>query len=275
MDAKPSLEIDVRDHELEQILRCFVERRTSAEMSAAAESIGYRDSATEDRVKLESRCMADQIIGQIEHDADYSDYSSKDQKRFLLRMHIQEELLRQFDKGIVSLAAQASCPLMWSHYGDEHRGMCIGYSVPNNASCGLHKVKYGVSRLVQASKVAAMVDGNDLAQKEVFEAVLLQKSENWKYEQEWRLIGRSGLHNSPLELEEIIFGMSCGEMTKYVTMTVLRGRTRPVKFYELREVPGTFNLAKHTLTYNHERFHRFPRRYLSTSDLFRPAGTSS
>lgn len=62
-----------------------------------------------------------------------------------------------YDRGIVSLAERANCPLMWSHYGDQHRGVCFGYSVPKGAT--LEKVRYGGARTVQASLVAAMLDG--------------------------------------------------------------------------------------------------------------------
>jgi hypothetical protein len=33
-------------------------------------------------------------------------------------------------RGVLSLAARWDCPLMWSHYGDEHRGMCIEFAIP-------------------------------------------------------------------------------------------------------------------------------------------------
>jgi hypothetical protein len=70
-----------------------------------------------------------------------------------------------------------------------------------------NKVEYGGSRLVQASKVAAMLEGDNMARQAVDTAVLLRKAASWRYEREWRLVGQRGLQNSPLELEEVIFGI--------------------------------------------------------------------
>ena len=128
--------------------------------------------------------------------------------------------------------------MMWSHYGDQHRGICIGYSVP--AMTTVHKVKYGGTRLVEVSKVAAMLDGSDVDRRQVEEAVLLRKAREWEYEREWRLIGSHGAQNSTLELEEIIFGVKCGSAVKYALLKALEGRERPVQLFEMREVTGRF-----------------------------------
>ncbi len=271
LDTRPSLKTDLDVAKLEKVLRSFVERRTSAEMSAAAKTMESRGPKTMDHIKRHSRRQADQLIGEIEYRAMDTDYDSEDRQRLLLGHYIEEELLRQYDKGIVTLAERATCPLMWSHYGDQHRGVCIGYSVPVNAAGDLHKVEYGGSRLVAASKVAAMLGGNDAARGQVDEAVLLRKASSWRYEREWRLIGPRGLQNSPLELEEIIFGMRCKAPVKYAVVKALEDRDRLVKFYEMLEVPGTFELKKCALNHNHELFVHFPKRSLSIIEAFETA----
>ena len=157
---------------------------------------------------------------------------------------------------------------MWSHYGDEHRGICMGYSVPEQSAGDVHKVAYGGGRFVRASDVAAMLDGDVKARTRVDESVLLRKAESWSYEREWRLIGRRGTQHSPLELEEIIFGMKCKESAKYAVMTALKKRDRAVEFYEIREERGDFNLKKYPLSYDDELFVHFPRRDLSLLEGF-------
>lgn len=268
LDTQPSLETDLDVAELEKVLRNFVERRTNTEMSAAAKTIKYRGPKTMDRIERLSRRQADEIIAEIKYLATEPDYDSENYQRSLLGYRIEAELLRQYDKGIVSLAGRANCPLMWSHYGDQHRGVCIGYSVPVNAAGELHKVKYGGSRLVAASKVAAMLNGNDAARGQVDEAVLLRKAASWKYEREWRLIGPRGLRDSPLELEEIIFGMRCEPPVKYAVVKALNDRDRRAKFYEMREIPGTFKLRKCALKDDDELFVHFPIRSLSIIESF-------
>ena len=268
LDTQPSLKTDLDVAKLQEVLWSFVERRISSGMSAAAKTIKYRGPKTKDHIKRQSRRAADELIAEIESYAMFSEYDSEDHKRSLLRQHIEEELLQQYDKGIVTLAERATCPLMWSHYGDQHRGVCIGYSVPDNAAGDLHKVEYGGSRLVEASKVAAMLGGNNVARDQVDEAVLFRKARSWGYEREWRLIGRRGPQSSPLELEEIIFGMRCEDWVKYAVVKALEGRDRPVKFYEMREDPGTFKLKKYVLDDNDELFVHFPKRSLSILETF-------
>ena len=56
---------------------------------------------------------------------------------------------------------------MWSHYGDEHRGLCIGYSIPDRAKVALHQVKYGGACLIATSRIAAMLGGDKKACEEV------------------------------------------------------------------------------------------------------------
>ena len=268
LDTRPSLETDLDIPELEEVLWNFVERRTSAEMSTAAKKIKYRGSKTKDHIRRHSRRQADQVIADIEYHATNPDYDSEDYQRRRLGRDIEEELLRQYDRGIVSFAERATCLLMWSHYGDQHHGICIGYSVPDNAAGDIHKVNYGGSRLVEASKVAAMLRRDDVARSQVDEAVLLRKAKSWSYEREWRLIGIRGLQNSPLELEEIIFGIRCDAAVKYAVMKALEDRDRPVKFYEMREDPGRFELEKCALDYDDELFDHFPRRSHSYIEAF-------
>ena len=275
LDTQPSLKTDLGESELERIVRRFFERRISAEMSAVAQTIRIRGPKTTEFIKRQSRLQVDQLIQEIQYHATDPDYESENQLCMLLGHSIEVELLRQYDKGIVSLAEQATCPLMWSHYGGQHRGVCIAYSVSAKSAVSLYKVQYGGSRLVEASKVAAMLNGNDVACDQVDEAVLLRKAESWRYEREWRLIGPRGLQSSPLELEEIIFGIRCGESVKYAVMKALEGRKPPVRFYEIREGIGTFKLKKSAFHSGEESFVHLPRRSIRMGEYFGTLFTST
>jgi hypothetical protein len=263
LDTRPSLHADLRADILEDILRRLVEERIKAEMGAAARAIKYRGPKTLNHIAVHSRRRADQVI------ADVRDYENDDDPAWLFEHFIEEELLRRYDKGIVSLAERAECPLMWSHYGDQHKGVCIGYSIPDGAEQDLHKITYGGSRLVEASDVASMLDGDNAAQRKVDEAVLSRKADEWGYEREWRLVGPRGVHDSPLELEELVFGMRCSSTVKYAIVKALADRCRPVKFYEIREHRGEFRLGKYALDTS-ELTNSFPRRSLNIREFLEP-----
>jgi hypothetical protein len=245
----------------------MIELRTHAEMSAAAKTIRYRGPKTLDHIARQSRKAAERLLAEIRYNATDPLYEMEDPEQFLLGQYVLEELLRRYGKGVFSLAERANCPLMWSHYGDQHRGLCLGYSVPPRAAGDAHKISYGGSRLVQASDVAAMLVGDDVARRRVDEAVLLKKARPWAYEREWRLLGPRGEQNSPLELEEVVFGMRCPSGVMYAVIQALEKRDRPVRFYEIREQWGRFLLAKHTVDTDEMRVF-LPRRNRSFDDVF-------
>ncbi len=264
LDTRPSLDNDVDVGELGRILWMLTEQRIAAEMRAAADAMRLKGSKTTDLIEKRSRGQADKRIAEIEYSAMDPEFDTE----MTLRYRIELELLRRYEKGIVSFAEQDDCPLMWSHYGDQHRGICLGYSVPERATKDVHKVAYDGDRLVKASEVGAMLDGDDEARSRVDAAVMLRKAERWSYEQEWRLIGRRGTEGSPLELEEIIFGMKCMESVKYTVMKALEDRGGSVEFHQMREERGTFNLWKDELIYDDEIFVHFPERHLDLLEGF-------
>lgn len=267
LDTKPTLKTDLDSDALEVILSQLIEQRTSAEMSAAAATIKYRGPKTIDHIARHSRKKAEQLLADIRYNATNPEYELDDPAQFLLGQYVQDELLRRYDKGVFSLAERANCPLMWSHYGDQHRGLCLGYSVPEAANSGVHKIRYGGSRVVEASAVSAMLGGDGDARREVDDAVLLRKAKPWAYEREWRLIGSRGEQDSPLELEEVVFGTRCSTSVKYAVVKALEGRDRAVQFFEIREQSGSFLLKKRSLDTD-ELCVSFPRRCRSLDHVF-------
>jgi hypothetical protein len=247
LDTKPSLRADLTVPELERTLFQLVEERIKSEMTAAAKTIKYRGPKTIEHIQNQSRVGAKRLIDEVQYHADDPAHEGENPHHFLLSEHIEGELLRRYETGIFSLAERVDCPLMWSHYGDQHRGICAGFSIPPDAGKNLHKIRYGGSRVVKASEVAAMLNGNDEPRQKVDAAVLLRKAKDWHYEHEWRLIDQRGTRDSTLELEEVIFGMRCSTPVKFAVMKALEGRVRPVKLFQISERPGTFILDKFEL----------------------------
>lgn len=267
LDTQPTLNADLDVQQLEKALSRLVENRVRAEMSAAVRTIRYTGPKTLDHIALQSRRRAEQVIADIAYNATNPDYEFDDPHASLLGQCLGDELLRQYDKGIISLASRSTCPLMWSHYADQHNGVCIGYSVPDRAIKDIHRVEYGGSRLVEASDVAKMLDGDEAARRRVDRAVLLRKAGDWRYEREWRMIGPRGLQDSPLELEEVIFGMRCNLAVAYAVVKALEDRARPVKFFQVFPERGTFKLIKSPLDFD-ELGASLPRRMLSAYEAF-------
>lgn len=206
------------------MLRGLIKRRLSDEMTAAAQTFRSSGPRTRDHIGRHARRQADEAVEEARYYATNPDYEMDDPLSFLLGHEVERELLKRYDRGIVSLAERANCPLMWSQYGDQHRGLCLGYSAPEGVK--LEKVRYGGARTVKASLVATMLDGDAQAAERVDAAVLLKKAWDWRYEHEWRLIGDRGLQDSPLELEEVVFGLRCPTTAAFVIARALERRDR-------------------------------------------------
>lgn len=264
LDTRPTVNADLGVAELQRVLTTLVGTRLRSEMAAAAKAIKFESPET---ILGISRQQARDVLAKIAYYAQDTDLAYEDSHRSLLGQHIEEELLRRYDRGIVSLAERPNCPLMWSHYADHHKGICVGYAVPSDALPDLHKVDYGGTRLVNASDVAAMLHGNQGARQKVDDAVLLKKAPAWRYEQEWRMTGQRGLQGSQLELIEVIFGLRCASTQKYIVARALKDREKSVKFFEMQEVYGTFELQK-CETDASELTALLPRRHRSITEGF-------
>ncbi len=266
LDCRPSLDANLPNDQLEGILSRLREQRALAEMQAAAKSLKYRGPKTIEHIARHSHKEAARLLEDIRYHATDPSYEVDDPLQWILRGYLETELLRRYDRGIVSFGARATCPLMWSHYGDQHHGICATYSVPAEAAPNIHKIAYGGSRKVLASDVAAM-ENDASARRRVDEAVLLRKAASWRYEREWRLVGKRGVQDSPLELEEVIFGIRCKATVKFTIVQALANRARPVRFYEMREMFGTFRLKKYALDTD-ELSASLPRRSRSAFEMF-------
>ena len=114
-------------------------------------------------------------------------------------------LLGKFsDVGIFCLSESPNSQLLWSHYADSYRGLCIGYAaylVPNPRV--LHPVRY-IKRVPKK-----LFTPESLSPQELPEGYLLSKPLAWGYEREWRFVmgGSVGLEpNLLFPVVEIIFG---------------------------------------------------------------------
>jgi len=103
----------------------------------------------------------------------------KDQRKYVRK-------LRQlfFQKaGVISFTANWHHPLMWSHYGDNHRGLCLGFDVPAGL---VLKVDYIRERPIPKERV--LPDGSVELQLPSINTFAQTKSKHWDYEDEYRLL---------------------------------------------------------------------------------------
>jgi hypothetical protein len=103
-------------------------------------------------------------------------------------------------------------PVLWSHYADKHRGICLGFDIRDDRA---HEIQYQGERLQDIEKEFLEGESEILGHR-----LLTTKFEHWRYEDEVRMLLKleeaeheDGYYFLPfgdaLSLKEIILGVRC------------------------------------------------------------------
>lgn len=129
--------------------------------------------------------------------------------------------------GVLCLSTVRDDILMWSHYADSHRGICLEFDGHFPFFAAAHKVEYEEAR--------PRINPFRQTKDQMMTAALLTKSKHWDYEREWRIIHYSegpGVYRFPEEaLTGIILGAHISEETQAKVLGWIEGRSKPVKLY--------------------------------------------
>lgn len=129
--------------------------------------------------------------------------------------------------GIFSLSEDPLNMLMWSHYGDSHKGLAIGFAASNGSRlanpnhCRPVRYKSGASTFDFSGRRSVglayykSLDGGIRPEAyvriddEQVQNVIFTKTEDWKYEKEWRYYEpHYGEYDHPGEVAEVVFGLN-------------------------------------------------------------------
>lgn len=99
-------------------------------------------------------------------------------REFFLR-ELRPEMNRT--AGIVCFSRKWNNPVLWSHYADKHRGLCLGFDIPNHLA---KSVTYVGRRLKAELEEATPKDDYDSFGFKL----ITTKYQHWRYEDEVRLI---------------------------------------------------------------------------------------
>lgn len=153
--------------------------------------------------------------------------------------------------------------LMWAHYADSHKGVCIKYHFPNSftksvhnsdgIACCFNDIIYSDSDISQYSK-KYLINMTD---------AFFLKGKLWEYENELRFLyfdvnGREGYKVIKAEncIEAVYFGLRCSEEDKTTIMNILMDKklitidlqekqtVSPIKFYQMEVDKEHFGQVK-------------------------------
>jgi hypothetical protein len=139
-------------------------------------------------------------------------------------------------KGVACFLDNKDNLLMWSHYADSHRGVCMKFDIleAEDFFSPAKKVIYK-----QAYPVY-----NYLSDKNKVADLLFTKSEDWKYEGEVRVV-KEKPGNYPFAktaLKEIVFGCKVSEGDKKTISSIIKDKYPATKIFQAQKNNNKFEL---------------------------------
>ena len=135
--------------------------------------------------------------------------------------------------GLLCFSKNWKNPLLWSHYGDKHRGIALEFEVSEKR---LHEVSYASKRLRDIHNAAFRTSDSE---EDVYR-LLTTKYMGWKYEEEVRAfvnlsdcIADRGMHffpfNEEVQLNGLVHGVLCQMPVREITRILPVGKELTVK----------------------------------------------
>lgn len=147
--------------------------------------------------------------------------------------------------GILSMAKNWDNPALWTHYGNSHKGFCLGFNT--------EKLFQGIGGLIGEviySEEPNEVDLFDNSLKGLAKAIL-QKSPDYKFESEIRITKTDMAGQTILfptgSLEKVILGNRIKEENKAEILDVVKKYHPGTKVYSLEIDPRTRKLTKNLI----------------------------
>lgn len=143
-------------------------------------------------------------------------------------------------KGIISFSKNWRNPLLWGHYADNHKGVCLGMEIPDQL---LNKIIYASSRL----EIRHPIDECWM------EKMINTKFRHWRYENEHRIFAElrtpdhDGIYyaefSENLILKEVIFGCRSTLNLDQVRKDLLPNTNAEITFRKVRPAFKTFRIV--------------------------------
>ncbi len=147
--------------------------------------------------------------------------SNKDFKKAI--DETRKEMYREV--GVICFSKDWSNPLLWSHYADKHKGICLGFEFSDNEP-KLSEVFYIRNKQALCDELVKAVNrGNGGKEEQIMRKLLLSKYEGWSYEDEVRMFAKldeedkdkdsDGNYNyyggfsKDIALKQVIIGVRC------------------------------------------------------------------
>lgn len=171
---------------------------------------------------------------------------TKDDRRLLKEW--LEEMSQNF--GLLCFSRNWQNPVQWSHYADRHKGLCLGFEIPNE---NLRQVSYVQSRPVWPKQDVTPIDLNTSEKSHIVDQLLYTKFAHWSYEDEYRLFTSKlskdpdGDHyvnfNENLQLSKVMVGARC-DVTRKELNAALGNLAGSIEAFKVRPAFHDFRIVR-------------------------------
>lgn len=152
--------------------------------------------------------------------------------------------------GVCCFTRKADDPLMWSHYADSHRGVCLLYEIPHNYFMSRYSPEAdkdfffvgGAAVQYQSTFYDWLIAGDldyphtDSVAENALTILFTAKAPEWKHEEEYRIITRrpGKMTFEPGFLKQVVFGLRTPEQHRKLVTQVARRANKGVILSEVR-----------------------------------------
>ena len=158
--------------------------------------------------------------------------------------------------GVCSFSLTLEEPVLWSHYADEHKGVCLLYQFteefltePSNRIVGVTDVTYGENSLSDwfIEQIPEEIEDRfyDVFPRELLKRVLLVKGAAWEYEKEARIIRENeGPFDIPRDcLKQVCFGLNTSDSDESLVRQIVDRSGYTVNFCKIVKGDSDFGLT--------------------------------
>jgi hypothetical protein len=145
-------------------------------------------------------------------------YDLTDQIQREAFLNTRDQLGRRF--GMLCFSGAWSDPVIWAHYSDKHKGICLGFEIPRDKAKAVY---YASAPRPFPANFLDLASGEKMA---LVQEMLFTKYSNWDYEHEIRVWAQlddeeDGFYfagfGEELRLVEVITGARCTLPTRAIT----------------------------------------------------------
>lgn len=180
LDCNATIECDSSLDELRTLLSVLIRKRVKSDVLASLGQARIKGDAAAAHAEKRALSEAQSQLADIAYNATNPEYtvSKVEAEGWLLTKEVERELCRHYERGVCCFSTTYASPLLWSHYGDQHRGLCIGFGLDRRPKPQPRRVVYGGSRSVPTSLLTrALVHEDQMAKEELDRDVLLRRRE--------------------------------------------------------------------------------------------------